>query len=232
MSENVLSEIKAQLPTYLDFYIAGKPWMDEVFQDKWSLPTNLQVIEIRLIESRDPAADLENTKILYGALRGLKVSQAVDERLWAYLTHGPFWNYVQSRWPIRGGGDRTSKVSQVTERYFFIGNRSRALVRNAVARLWWFGHMTYDETRDDPFELTEILLSSQRTAHDLLERGYTRNRRILRAFLEALRDAYGTDINTEAMRAAARHLTWAGGVSVLDALSEDGLKSLILRGIA
>ena len=42
--------------------------------------------------------DLMNCKIRYEQFRFLSESQASDERLWAGLTHGTFYNYMRKRW--------------------------------------------------------------------------------------------------------------------------------------
>lgn len=40
------------------------------------------------------STDVENSKILYLALKDLDNSQASDERLWAGLAHGQLWEFM------------------------------------------------------------------------------------------------------------------------------------------
>src|SRR5690349_2112760 len=42
-------------------------------------------------------SDLENSITLYNEL-SLSESQAADRRLWMYLTHVQFWDYMRKRW--------------------------------------------------------------------------------------------------------------------------------------
>jgi len=44
--------------------------------------------------------DLENTQLIYEDLKALTPIQATDERLWAYLAHGPYWEYMTRRWGL------------------------------------------------------------------------------------------------------------------------------------
>lgn len=229
MRQSILSHIKAQIASYKEHYLNAEAWTDNEFGDEWSTKLNIQAQKVELLHSNNPSDDLENVKRFYSAFSSLQVSQAADERLWAYFSHAPFWEYVASRWPFPVEGDA---VAHIERRYFFRGSRGRAIMRNAIARLWWFGYATHDPKRADPFELTKILLSRQRLAHDLMERGYCRNRRILHAILQTLGDTYGPSLGTQSVRSIARHLTFTGGVSLLDSMSQDQLSEVIRQVVS
>ena len=80
---------------------------------------------------------------------------------------------------------RPGKVQDyVLERYFVKSDQSRALLRNGIARLWWYSYLTYDADREDPFELTAVLLRTLDIAQHFLERNFGRNTNVLRAILE------------------------------------------------
>lgn len=226
MKQDVLSKVKSGLMDFADRYREKNSWMEADYGGDWALPTNIRVDAIELVHAGGHAGDLENVRRLYSALRGLRISQAVDERMWAYLSHGPFYGYVKKRW---FSGQSELKAKDIKSRFFFGDSPGRSLVRNAISRLWWFGFATYDASRSNPFELTEVLLSKQRVAHDLMERGYARNRQILHTILQVFLDLYGTSISTETVRDIAKHLTFTGGVSLLDSLNEDDIADLILE---
>jgi len=84
--------------------------------------------------------EAENAKRVYGNLHFLSDSQASDERLWAGLCLGPFWNYVKYRWEI----DKKCTVANVQQHFLFGFGARRSLTRNALSRLWWIGRLTYD----------------------------------------------------------------------------------------
>lgn len=88
--------------------------------------------------------DVENAIRLYSAMKGLSDTQAADERLWAGLCHGDFWEYMHNRW--EGSRFYGDPVSGLLWRYFFNTKSGvrRALFRNTLSRLWWLGRLTYD----------------------------------------------------------------------------------------
>lgn len=201
----------------------------------WRLPASLHPGELELVPVNE-TGDLENTKRIYTALMDLTVTQAVDERLWTYLTHVTFWEYMRIRWPLEksDGEERANPTNYVLEHYFFTSNRNRALVRNGISRLWWFGYTTYDDSRKDPFELTAVLLRTQDLAHSIMERTFSLNRNITRGILSALFEMQQMGFEPpkrEILRALMRHLIQLGGVTVLDALDEDEVMQLTLRFI-
>jgi hypothetical protein len=48
----------------------------------------------------DQKADAENAKKIYEAFKNLSIINATDRRLWAYLTHLKYYDYVKKRWKI------------------------------------------------------------------------------------------------------------------------------------
>jgi len=94
--------------------------------------------------------DLENAKMIYKALNNLSPSQACDERIWVALTHGIAWEYMQKRWPLSKGTKDKEKF--IKKNYFFAHGETRSLMTNAVSKLWWSSHLTYDESNEEnPF---------------------------------------------------------------------------------
>lgn len=229
--QSSLDALKANIDGNLKRYQSPTPWLDEVFVDvSYSLEADIpgaEGLELMLPVNGE-LYDLENTRRVYSALRHLDHAQAIDERLWAYMTHVYYWNYMRSRWPLEGK-DRPSVF--LRERYFFISNRDRALTRNGMARLWWYGYVSYDETKKDPFELTRLLLYTLDITASLLERSFSRNQSITRGVLEALaeRQAQGDPIpDRETFRRAMKHLVLIGGVTILDSLDQEEVKERVL----
>jgi hypothetical protein len=173
--------------------------------------------------------DLENTKRLYDALKHLAPDQAADERLWAQMAHTLYWHYMRKRWPLE---NKTNPDVYIRERYFFASNRDRALVRNGLARLWWYGYTSYDETRENPYELTAILLYTLDIAQNLLERSFSRNACIVKGVLNGIlkwRAERRSMPVRGAFRSIMRHLNRIGGVTVLDALSEAQIRGTVIN---
>lgn len=229
--QSCLEALKANIDGNLRRYQNPGPWLDEFFAGaSYYLEADIpgaEGLELILPEG-GRLYDLENTKRVYSALRHLDRTQATDERLWAFLTHVYYWQYMRSRWPVEG---KRKPVEYVRERYFFMPRPDWALTRNGMSRLWWYGHVSYDEGRKDPFELTSLLLHTLDITASLLERAFSRNQSITRGVLEALAElrSQGQPIpDRETFRKAMQHLVLIGGVTVLDSLDRQEVKELVL----
>ncbi len=217
-------------------YTEESSWLSAYFSgNSWSVESNtLQAEQFCLLPPGSKLdfsdSDLENTKILYSALRHLSPLQASDPRLWTYLTHVTYWDYMRKRWPIEQylGKPRLREIIQ--ERYFFMPDRSRALIRNGLSRLWWYGYCSYDASRKDPFELTAVLLKNLDVTQSILERAFSRNTSVTKAVLEVLwdREQGGNEFYVrEKVRELAKYIVQVGGVTIIDALDQTDLRGLV-----
>jgi hypothetical protein len=173
--------------------------------------------------SDDQLWDAENATALHTALKVLSPLQAMDERLWVFLSHGQYGEYMKRRWPVTSEGS-------LLDRYFFAGTGFATLVRNGISRLWWFGHMTWDPKRNDPYELTRILLCNQDVQQALLQRSFGKSRPVLHAILDHIQLHQGTiyaeSVGTKIKR-KAKMLNVLGGVCLLDAMPKSDIHDFL-----
>lgn len=189
--------------------------------------------DFELIISNNPEKDdLENIKILYFNLKDLTDSQASDERLWAGLCHDKFWNYMQKRWPLPEQKEKQSKY--ILQHYFF-NNGSRSTVLNGLARLWWYGRLTYDETNvGNEFELTEYISKDLNgKAYMLFGSNFSRNRRLLRLFLYTIKEFEEEnniilDRITEFNELRKKMVLWSGKF-LIDYIDDNEIKQMLLK---
>ena len=160
--------------------------------------------------------EVENIRKIHGALKKLPHSIACDSRIWAGLTIDHFWQYTRCRWDF----DKGVTVPQVRDHFLFMGQSKKAYTRNALARLWWIGDLTYDEDRNDPYEITAFTMQDTDYVVNLLERNFSSNRLIFREFVEAVERGRkeGLVIHRAEIRELCKYLNLLGGVYVLDAL--------------
>lgn len=232
-----LEQLKTNIPANAAQYTRDEPWLSAYFgSDAWALPSRIELPDfaLRAPTSKAELHDLENTKVVYSALKHLTPLQAADERLWAYLGHVTHWRYMRQRWPVEQYLGGANLAANVVEHYFFTPDRSKALTRNGLARLWWYGYSTYDEGRDDPFELTGVLLKNLDVTQSVVERTFSRNRDLTRAFLSVLRERELKNqpfYRREEVRPLAQYLVRLGGVTIVDALSYEEMHALISRRV-
>lgn len=135
----------------------------------------------------EPKSDAEAAKMVFQWLSNLTPVQASDERLWVLLAHREFAKYSHKRWGQQRFESAKNPDAVVLDRWFYRGQALRTCVHNSISRLWWFGHLTYDANRANPFELTDVLLSLQDIQTAFLERSLGPCRPLLQAVLETVR---------------------------------------------
>jgi hypothetical protein len=235
IKESALEQLKTNIASNIEKYLLDDIWINEYLQalgwEEWSIQSRLYMNDIDLLV--DPTDrgknDAENSKRIYSALKDITPTQASDERLWAYLTHVTYWDYMKARWNVETRQEGNTK-NFITERYFFASNRQRALVRNGIARLWWYGYVSYDDTRENPYELTEFLLSKQDLATSLMERQYSNNRDFIISTLSVLKQyeqVIPNILTKNPIQALTKHIQHIGGVLILDALDREDIKRLV-----
>lgn len=180
------------------------------------------------MSSADPElTDCDNVKLVYGKFKTLSDSEASDERIWAGLCMGPFREYVIYRW----GAKSTESIIQ----HFFFGfGARRSLTRNALARLWWIGRLTYDSKRTNPYELTELICKNQDYIVSVLERNTSNNPMIVGAFLDTVlkaKEQFSKTWDRDKFRELAKYLNLLGGVYILDCIEKDILKGKLMNKV-
>ncbi len=238
MKNDALDMLTAEISNNVALYNLKDKWIDEYFENKgisnYYFNTGIMVPDIELTIG-DSKTDYENAVKIYEAFKEkLNPVQASDLRLWAYLAHNVYWDYMRVRWAIDASsddddddlvGEKDKLASRIGARYFYKASKGKAFVRQGIARLYWSAYLTYDEdTTDNPYELTEYFLSKQDIFAVSTERALARNKKLLLAALRVLKD-YG-DLKRPIIRKYFLRLNQAGGVIILDSLSKDSALKL------
>jgi hypothetical protein len=214
------------------------------YTDDQTWPLRVEVVGDKPVLSPDRNDDPINACLLHSYLAKLDETQASDKRLWTYMTHVTFRDYVQSRWPlpstleeVRGSSDAKKKVSDsIILHWFLNGNDSRTLKRHALARLWWAAHLTvapWEQSEDftklqteDRYIYTKFLLSNETLYTEVLERTLGNSRQILIALLEYFR-RHPDKINRKFLRPIMKEMILMSGVKRLSLLNYDDVYKLV-----
>jgi Family of unknown function (DUF6339) len=235
-TKQFVQNLQVAVEENLDRYQEDTPWVAKwAGKEPWEMSTPCEVAASFAMALPDEANlyDLENAIRLHKALPSLTPVQAQDPRLWTRLTHVELWKYMRARWPVERWLDKKNgAVGPIREHYFVPQRQGRALLRNGAARLWWSARLTFDPNRDNPYELTHVLLVSLDIAKNLLERSFGRSPRITRTFLDyLLRHKKECLQPGDRSRQLVRHLTKAlnfhGGVCVLDCMTQREIVSFL-----
>jgi hypothetical protein len=185
-----VQELRNDVIENMDFYRnqGGKI----VYGNENTLTSKVEIADVPPTLDPSVLEDINNAIKIYEYLP-IDNTQASDIRLWIYLTHITFKDYLLVRWPVGESG----KQKRVIERWFLTGN-ARSLSRNAISHLWWATRLTVApwETDDDYFAqlknddryiYTKALLRIEDATSALMERKLSWSKRILIAILEYMR---------------------------------------------
>lgn len=218
-------------------------WMEEEFgEDPFVLLKDVPGFELASLSDGSSAGeiDVENCKRVYEALKDLSESQASDERLWAGLCNGTFYKYMRKRYGYSTSGlkDKEKDATGIISRFFFSGGRRAGFYRNGLAKCWWTGRVTYDKSNMiNHFEMLDILGPSDistKVSDILYSNTFSSNPDILRGICDALK--YYNDNGTKLLvrdhiRPAIQYLNAVGGAILLDVLSSDEIKDIVIEKI-
>jgi len=172
-----------QVEANLVRYSGSSQWVDELARTGGRIrESGIEIKELPRLQMPHAGEfhEAENARRLHAALNKLSPLEAMDHRLWICLSHTFYWDYVQARWPPGSAG-------QVLDRFLFGGTDFGSLVRNGISRLWWFGHLTFDKNRANPYELMDTLLCNQDIQQALLQRSFGKSRIVLHTVLDHIR---------------------------------------------
>ncbi len=236
-TDRFLVTLRHAVPVNLPKYTSAETWIAAYAgAQRYAWETGVEVSDLPPLMPPDDEGthDAENAIRLHRATAMLTPVQAMDERLWACLSHCVWWEYMVQRWsPNVGNPGRAAKF--VIRRYFLESRGLRGLATNGLSRLWWAGHLTHDPARDDPYELTRVLMGKADIATGLLERSIGKNRHLLSHVLQFLRD-HMSEIELKwksiggpgrAVQQMVRDMNRRGGVVLLDAEDRDGIYRIL-----
>ncbi|MBN1808499.1 MAG: hypothetical protein JW909_05485 [Planctomycetes bacterium] len=233
-----VNALRSSIPANLDKYLRDDVWVSESStRSAREMQTNVELAGPLSLEFPVDSdhKDTENAIRFHRELRHLTPLQARDPRLWTRLAHVELWPYMRLRWdPAKHMAKRDRAARFVESRYFVAQSQSRALLRHGIARLWWTAQLSHDSDRENPYELTTVLLSTLDITQQIVERGMGRASNIIRGFLAFLLAngellLTGGDKNRARIRRLAKHLNMYGGVCVLDLLSQAEVTDVLAK---
>ena len=214
---------------YKDVILNGNISLEEFLGDAGQIKETAYeiddfVLEMGQPDGKEPLTDAENAQRVYNHMKALSDSQASDERIWIAYTLQEQLDYMTYRW-------KTTSSQDMLNRYYFNYSKNRSLFRNGMSRLWWIGRVTYDEKREDPFELTKFLCNHQDFIETICGRSTFNNPIVQKATLNALYDVlYDRKAdNREIIREIAKYVNLLSGTYILDMLSYQEIYDKVYR---
>ena len=97
------------------------------------------------------------------------------------------------------------------------------------------GKLTYDEKRENPFELTDVLGNGDMATRvsDMFTSNFSRNPKLGHAFLSGIKEYEdnGYKIGGYTYRKAVQYMNAYGGMTLVDYLEENEMKDIVIKKI-
>ena len=175
-----------------------------------------------------------NCKILYKKLNFLTARQAADERFWAGLCHGVFYDYLRRRHK-HDTEEKRPTAKDIKTRFFFEATSITGIFRNSLSKCWWTGRAFYDATRSNVFEKLDIIGANDISSKIsyVLRYPFTANPKILNGIVKFFEHfgAKGLGTLKNTLRPAMYELNKRGGAVVLDCLTEEEIASIMIEHV-
>ena len=236
LKDNALDTLKNSLTQTFDKYFTEKDnsWVVEICGEnpfvKFREVSDFELTP--LDEGLDIGEiDFRNCKILYKNFHFLTPRQAADERLWAGLCHGVFYDYVRRRWSYDkisnfSNTDAEKNIREIKNRFFFNGGARNKLVMNTLSKYWWARHVF---SNDD----LNVLGSKDfyTKIFSIMTRAFVGNKILFNGFMKFLRHfkEQNTTLTSDQIRPAMSELNKRGGAIVLDCLTEEEIAAIMIE---
>lgn len=237
MKQSALDYMTANMKSlYVNYYREKtNQWIYDLFDyDPFELFMEVPDFQLATISSKRGETELENCRILYLKLINVSESQASDERLWAGLCNGTFYDYVRRRWDYDNLQLKDAKKDSepIISRFFFKGGVSGGKFRNTLSKCWWIGHGVYQYKKDDKFELLDALGAEDFSTKvtDIFysytfSSNFTIVSEIIKGWKEMVDKGYKLPTRTY-LRPTLQYINALGGGVLLDMFNEDEIKKL------
>lgn len=215
-----------------DKYVGDEDWLDSYFGRgiDYSRISSVEVNKFKPTCSGSKNDEDKNNEDLTNAIaihEAFKLTplQATNKYMWSYLCHADkdCREYIKKRW----------EGSNIKQRYFVSNDGDGLYYFNALSRLWWGAHITYDaNNKANPYALTKILFFNQMVCKDFLgtlnKANYSRMKGVLlalRDFIDKLGPREGVN---KYFRDCNKILNHQAAVTVFDFLDSDEIYQLTL----
>lgn len=179
-------------------------------------------------------SDTINAQRLYEALKHLTPHEAADERLWIYLFHVNYYDFLRYRVPKTRANDlETGKFNNSA--VLFTGNnerKGRGKTINYLSRLWWAGYFAYT---DGNYDLLPLITKSDFSSNMILlfggSRQFANNLTLAHGYLKAMKAFFDNydhpNRNREYYEEGMQYLSLRSSSEMLDMFDESEIETMV-----
>lgn len=233
-TEEAYDNLLHDIPQNSEYYAGDEDWLPLYFGGQEGFFKN-STVDVSVFtptytpgkkdDAQKTQEDLVNTRILYDAFKNLTPLQASNKFMWTYLCHAipEYRAYIRDRWM------QEERENTIKNR-FFVTTPGSLLNDNALSRLWWYGHLTYDRKNSNHYALTEVLLTNQTICTDVMDTfnrmNYDRMRGVLLAIKDFKDEVSDNEGITDYFRECKKYLNHYAAVTTLEYLESEEIRDL------
>ncbi len=215
----------------IEKYIVDNPtnaWLADFFEDEnLFTQSKIELPEINLdMSAEDPVdTDYQNAIKIFEGLNHISESTACDERLWISCSFGQFYEYMRYRF-----NPQDDRYNLQTRWIMSDEGKKRDLFKHGISSLWWYAYITYDEKRENPYELLDYCFKHRSFLYALYYRAYSSSKTVCHAVIQAMmnyENVGGTVTHTN-IHEIMKYVSFLGGAYLIDTFSEQELCDKIL----
>ncbi|MCQ2473671.1 MAG: GreA/GreB family elongation factor [Saccharofermentans sp.] len=243
MKQSVIDDLKANMKTLHPNYFkySTNEWIYDRYDfEPFEFFMEIPDFELYPIENHSAGeVELQNCKILYENLKRISESQASDERLWAGLCNGVFYEYVRKRWkyPTTPLKNPESDASAIISRFFFSGGGRGGMFRNTLSKCWWVGESTYTAEQSNRWLMLDSIGPEDfatKVSDIFYSNTFAANPDIMRGICKGLKFYRDKGISLqvkENIRPTMQYLNALGGSVLLDMFTEEEITREVVNSI-
>lgn len=238
VKRGLVAELRDKIEQNMERYLSGN--FDDILLPDYVIPVKETEIDLELIKALNPISggevDVENSLIIYKAIKGINRYLARDERLWVWLTHSVCLDYARKRW-LAKTTDNEKLKSLIRDHFFAAGARGFER-NNAIACLWWWAEIVSHYPHADLKTALQVFLHQTDVRASIIERP-TSSQSAFPSIMNILIEKYNSDERIKFFKRekgnSATYRRWLGeinrygGTKFYEAMPEPEVTSLFRR---
>lgn len=228
LSHSMVENLRESILPNLDRYL-NKDFRGLMNEGEWSIELDLEVDLsplLKLVPARSPESEIENSLLVWEALRDLTPALACEEGIWVRLTHVECLEYSRQRWLTAAD---VGQVQGMILSHLFANTLNRRRDDNALSRLWWNAYIANQTMPNDIESALRVFLKRADMRANIIERSLTTSRPVIAAAIVRLGNTASWIVDTEDnFRTFMRTLNKTGGGVVFEAMTNREMDTFML----
>lgn len=226
MAEDTFYTLKKDIKQYLPFFKKNKTdsqWVNEITSNPTYITKRFEIDDFMFKvpkDNNDRLIEIENSKILYEAIKDLPPYVLANKYFWAWLMFEKCYRVALIMM-------KDKKETTFDNQWLGASTDRRGLFFGLISRMYFRVALTVDESLVDKYELTNYVLENPLRFRELSWRNIASCRHIVRGFVRGVKSVNEEYNNVEKGKIyadLAKELSTLGSIKVLDFITESEIE--------